>query len=162
MATKAVPEGYHSGHSLSHCQRSGRSDRLLQAGVRCDGADAHGRSGRQDRSCRDQDRGFDDHAGGEQPEMGYRGPQSLGGTAVSLMVYVEEVDRCSSRRWPRSAGAAAGEGPVLRRSIGHAEGSVRARVDDLNACRGCRARRDTTSCRTVLSESASSVIRAAG
>ncbi len=28
----------------------------------------------------------------ERPEMGYRSPQSLGGTAVSLMVYVERVD----------------------------------------------------------------------
>src|SRR5439155_26658746 len=28
----------------------------------------------------------------EHPEMGYRGPQSLGGTAVSLLVYVEDVD----------------------------------------------------------------------
>ena len=28
----------------------------------------------------------------EMPDSGYRGPQSLGGTAVSLMVYVEDVD----------------------------------------------------------------------
>ncbi len=28
----------------------------------------------------------------EHPDMGYRGPQSLGGSAVSLMVYVEDVD----------------------------------------------------------------------
>ena len=28
----------------------------------------------------------------EMPDMGYRGPQTLGGTAVSLMVYVEDVD----------------------------------------------------------------------
>ncbi|MGH8242173.1 MAG: VOC family protein [Steroidobacteraceae bacterium] len=28
----------------------------------------------------------------EMPDMGYRGPQSLGGSAVSLMVYVEDVD----------------------------------------------------------------------
>lgn len=29
----------------------------------------------------------------EMPEMGYRGPLSLGGAAVSLMVYVDDVDR---------------------------------------------------------------------
>jgi PhnB protein len=29
----------------------------------------------------------------EHPERGYRGPQSLGGTSVSLMVYVEQVDQ---------------------------------------------------------------------
>ncbi len=28
----------------------------------------------------------------EHPEMGYRGPLTLGGTPVSLMVYVEDVD----------------------------------------------------------------------
>ena len=28
----------------------------------------------------------------EQPEMGFAGPQSLGGTPVSLMIYVEDVD----------------------------------------------------------------------
>jgi PhnB protein len=27
----------------------------------------------------------------EMPDIGYRGPQTLGGTAVSLMVYVEDV-----------------------------------------------------------------------
>jgi PhnB protein len=29
----------------------------------------------------------------EMPDMGYRGPQTLGGAAVSLMVYVEDVDQ---------------------------------------------------------------------
>src|SRR5688572_8921725 len=29
----------------------------------------------------------------EMPDMGYRGPQTLGGAAVSLMMYVEDVDR---------------------------------------------------------------------
>jgi PhnB protein len=28
----------------------------------------------------------------ESPEMGYRGPQSLGGTPVSMVLYVEDVD----------------------------------------------------------------------
>ena len=28
----------------------------------------------------------------EMPQMGYRGPKSLGGTPVSLMIYVEDVD----------------------------------------------------------------------
>lgn len=28
----------------------------------------------------------------EYPDMGYRGPQSIGGSAVSLMVYVDDVD----------------------------------------------------------------------
>jgi len=29
----------------------------------------------------------------EQPSMGYVGPQALGGTPVSLMIYVEDVDK---------------------------------------------------------------------
>jgi PhnB protein len=33
----------------------------------------------------------------EHPEMGHRSPQSLGGTAVSLMVYVERVDEVFGR-----------------------------------------------------------------
>jgi len=33
----------------------------------------------------------------EHPDMGYRGPRSLGGTPVSLMVYVEDVDAVFKR-----------------------------------------------------------------
>jgi len=33
----------------------------------------------------------------EDPRMGYRSPQSLGGAGVSLMVYVEEVDTVFQR-----------------------------------------------------------------
>ncbi len=29
----------------------------------------------------------------EYPDMGYNGPESLGGTAVSLMIYVDDVDK---------------------------------------------------------------------
>ena len=33
----------------------------------------------------------------EAPEMGYRGPQAYGGTSVSLMLYVENVDAAFER-----------------------------------------------------------------
>ena len=33
----------------------------------------------------------------ESPEMGYKSPQSLGGSPVSIMIYVEEVDTVFSR-----------------------------------------------------------------
>ena len=33
----------------------------------------------------------------EYPEMGVRGPQSIGGTSASLMVYVEDVDAVAER-----------------------------------------------------------------
>ncbi|MGH7233720.1 MAG: VOC family protein [Nitrospiraceae bacterium] len=35
--------------------------------------------------------------GDEQPDMGCRGPQSLGGTTVSLYLYVEDVDKSFSQ-----------------------------------------------------------------
>jgi PhnB protein len=33
----------------------------------------------------------------EYPEMGYKGPQTIGGSAVSLMIYVEDVDAVFNR-----------------------------------------------------------------
>src|SRR5882672_12551537 len=33
----------------------------------------------------------------EHPDMGYRGPQSLGGSPVSILLYVEDVDRWFKR-----------------------------------------------------------------
>ena len=33
----------------------------------------------------------------EHPEMGYKGPQTLGGTPVSIMIYVEDVDTIFSQ-----------------------------------------------------------------
>jgi PhnB protein len=33
----------------------------------------------------------------EYPDMGYNGPQSIGGTPVSLMIYVEDVDTVFNR-----------------------------------------------------------------
>jgi len=33
----------------------------------------------------------------EHPDMGYKGPQSIGGSPVSLMIYVEDVDSVFNR-----------------------------------------------------------------
>src|SRR5258708_38903852 len=33
----------------------------------------------------------------EHPQMGYRGPKSVGGTPVALMVYVEDVDKVAAQ-----------------------------------------------------------------
>lgn len=33
----------------------------------------------------------------EHPEMGYNGPETIGGTPVSLMIYVEDVDKTFER-----------------------------------------------------------------
>ncbi len=39
----------------------------------------------------------------EVPEMGYYGPQKLGGTPVSILIYVEEVDRTFSQALAKGA-----------------------------------------------------------
>jgi PhnB protein len=44
----------------------------------------------------------------EYPEMGYKGPQTLGGSSVSIMIYVEDVDTVFNRAV--AAGASVKEG----------------------------------------------------
>lgn len=41
----------------------------------------------------------------EHPEQGYRGPNAYGGTAVSIMIYVEDADRCFKAAVERGAKA---------------------------------------------------------
>jgi PhnB protein len=38
----------------------------------------------------------------EFPDMGFRSPQSIGGTSVSLHLYVQDVDACSIGRSPQA------------------------------------------------------------
>ena len=60
----------------------------------------------------------------EFPDMGYRSPQSIGGTPVSLHLYVQEVDDCFNRAV--AAGAKAMR-PVQDQFYGD---SIRQIVDD--------------------------------
>jgi PhnB protein len=57
----------------------------------------------------------------EYPDMGYRGPQSYGGTPVSLLLYVEDVDR-----WFDRAIAAGGKAtrPVADQFYGDRSGTL--------------------------------------
>jgi PhnB protein len=57
----------------------------------------------------------------EFPDMGFRSPQSLGGTGVSLHLYVKEVDSCFSRAV--AAGAKALR-PVQDQFYGDRSGTV--------------------------------------
>lgn len=57
----------------------------------------------------------------EFPEMGYVGPQSLGGTPVSIMIYVEDVDAITSQAI--AAGAQVLK-PVADQFYGDRSGSV--------------------------------------
>ena len=65
----------------------------------------------------------------EYPEMSFIGPQSLGGSAVHIHVYVKDVDAMAKRAV--AAGAERhppGRGAVLRRPHRLAEGPLRARL----------------------------------
>ena len=74
----------------------------------------------------------------ESPEMDAVGPRSVGGTPVSLLVYVEDVDSCLRPCRPGRRQAAGGGGrQVLRRSLRPVRGSVRAPVECRHARRGC-------------------------
>ena len=70
----------------------------------------------------------------EFPEMGFRGPEALGGSPVHLYVYVEDVDALAGRG--RRHGVASGRRPVLRRPHRAAEGPVRPRLVVRHAHRG--------------------------
>jgi PhnB protein len=57
----------------------------------------------------------------EMPEMGYRGPLALGGSAVSLLLYVDDVDR----RFERALAAGAeSKRPVADQFYGDRSGTL--------------------------------------
>ena len=92
MATKAIPDGYHSvtpylivngaAKAMDFYKRAFGAVELMRM-ARPDGKIGHAEMRIGDSAIMLAD---------EHPEMGYRSPQSLGGAAVSLMVYVERVD----------------------------------------------------------------------
>ena len=92
MAIKAVPDGYHSvtpylivkggAEAIEFYKRAFGATELM----RMDGPDGH--VGHAELKIGDSIIMLAD----EQPGMGYRSPQTLGGAGVSLMVYVERVD----------------------------------------------------------------------
>lgn len=57
----------------------------------------------------------------EHPEMGYRGPRSLGGSAVSIMLYVDDVDAVFERAI--KAGAKS-QRPVANQFYGDRSGTL--------------------------------------
>ena len=57
----------------------------------------------------------------EFPEMGHRGPKALGGTPVSLMIYVEDVDKI----FPQALAAGAKEQrPLVNQFYGDRSGTL--------------------------------------
>ena len=92
MATKAIPEGYHSVTPYLVCKGAARAIDFYKQALgatelfRMDAPD--GRIGHAEIKVGDSPIMLAD----EYPESGHRSPQSLGGTGVSLMVYVDRVD----------------------------------------------------------------------
>jgi PhnB protein len=97
MAVKSIPEGYHTvtpylvvknaAEAIEFYKRAFGASELL----RMDGPD--GKVGHAEIRIGDSPVMLAD----EYPDMGFRSPQSLGGAAVSLMVYVENVDEVFQR-----------------------------------------------------------------
>jgi PhnB protein len=97
MATKAIPDGYHSvtpyliingaADAIDFYKRAFGATELMRM------PSPDGRIGHAEIRIGDSAIMLAD----EHPAMGYRSPQSLGGSGVSLMVYVERVDEVFKR-----------------------------------------------------------------
>jgi PhnB protein len=121
MATKPIPEGYHSVTPYLIVKGAARAiDFYKQAFgatelVRMDGPD--GTIGHAEVKIGDSPVMLAD----EHPEMGFRSPQTLGGAGVSLMVYVDNVDEV----FPRAISAGGKElRPVKDQFYGDRSGTL--------------------------------------
>ena len=94
-----IPEGYHSVTPYIIVDGAARAIEFYKQAFgaeeifRMDGPD--GRVGHAEIKVGDSHIMLAD----EHPDMGARGPQSLGGSPVSLMLYVEDVDAVSHLRF---------------------------------------------------------------
>ena len=97
MTTKAIPDGYHSatpyliikgaGRAIDYYKDAFGATELFRM------AEPDGRVGHAEIRIGDSVIMLAD----EHPNMGYRSPRSLGGSAVSIMLYVEDVDATFAR-----------------------------------------------------------------
>ena len=97
MAVKAIPDGYHTvtpylivkgaAAALDFYQRAFGATEMVRM------ADGHGRIAHAEVQIGDSMVMLAD----EQHEMGHRGPVSLGGTTVSMVLYVADVDAVFDR-----------------------------------------------------------------
>jgi PhnB protein len=93
MAIKPIPDGYHSVTPYLMVKNAAKAIdfyvRAFEAKELFRMPDPKGGIGHAEIRIGDSPVMLAD----EQPEMGYVGPQTLGGAGVSLMIYVDDVDR---------------------------------------------------------------------
>jgi len=97
MATKSIPDGYHSvtpylittgaANAIDFYKRAFGATEVMRM-PSPDGTIGHAELKIGDSMIMLAD---------EHPQMGYRSPQSLGGTGVSLMIYLDQVDEVFKR-----------------------------------------------------------------
>jgi len=121
MATKPIPDGYRTAtpyliikgaaEAIEFYKRAFGATELLRM------ADAQGRVGHAEIKIGDSVIMLAD----EHPAMGYRGPRSLGGSSVSILLYLAEVDAVFERAV--RAGAKA-QRPVADQFYGDRSGTL--------------------------------------
>jgi len=97
MGIKAVPDGYHTAtpylivrdaaRAIEFYKRAFGAEELMRF------ADPKGKIGHAEIKIGDSPIMLAD----EFPDVGYRGPQSLGGSTAGILLYVEDVDRWFAR-----------------------------------------------------------------
>src|SRR6201987_6517484 len=121
MTTKAIPEGYRTAtpylivkgaaDAIEFYKRAFGATEILRM------ADPQGRVGHAEIKIGDSVIMLAD----EHPAMGYRGPRSLGGSSVSILLYLEDVDSVFERAL--KAGAKA-QRPVANQFYGDRSGTL--------------------------------------
>src|ERR1700730_16488541 len=97
MATKPIPDGYHSvtpyliikgaADAIEFYKKAFGATELMRIGA------PGGKIGHAEIKIGDSPLMLAD----EYPDMGYKSPQSLGGSPVSIIIYVEDVDAVFNR-----------------------------------------------------------------
>jgi PhnB protein len=121
MTVKPIPDGYHTAtpylivngaaEAIEFYKRAFGATELLRM------ADPQGRIGHAEIRVGDSVIMLAD----EHPDMGYRGPRSMGGSSVSILLYVDDVDTIFDRAL--SAGATV-QRPIANQFYGDRSGKL--------------------------------------
>ncbi|HXM81681.1 MAG TPA: VOC family protein [Burkholderiales bacterium] len=118
---KPVPDGYHSITPYLICGGAAKAIEFYKKGFRRGGNLAPGRPRRKDWPRRVKIGDSIVMLADEHPEMGARGPRTIGGSPVSILLYVNDVDAV----YARAVGAdAKAQRPVSNQFYGDRAGSV--------------------------------------